>query len=122
MASTKIRSPQDPFPADFTRLVAEVMDMSMKAIVRPDPTGYIQASGASESLQLEQLRSELAPERRDKLVAAAALRCDLLRGRIARELAVQIVESYGRLRQAEETILQTVVEARRQAGGSATTH
>jgi hypothetical protein len=121
MASSKTRSPQDPFPADFTRLVAEVMDISMKAIVRPDPAGYIQAAAASESLQLRQLDCAM-PERRDELVLAAAMRCDQLRGRIARELAVQIVESYGRLRRAEETILQTVVEARRQPGGSATTH
>ncbi|MEX2629428.1 MAG: hypothetical protein WD341_05760 [Tistlia sp.] len=117
---------REVFPPAFTQLVAQVIDLAMKAIAEPDPTRYIEQ--AASALRLDQLRGELAPERRGDPVLVAALRCDAVRDRIARDLAIQIVDSYQRLRRAEETILQSAVEARRQtayasgAPGTSTTH
>lgn len=105
--TTKSRSLQKAYPPDFTHLVAEVTDTAMKAIIEPDPTRYIQGAALDVALEIKCLRSHLTPERRRDPTLAAALRCDVVRSRVIRDLATEIVEAYERLRRAENKVMQT---------------
>ena len=101
--TTKPRSLQRAYPPDFTHFIAEVADTTMKAIIEPDPVRYIQWAAVSSALELRRLRCDLAPERRRDPALAAAFRCDVVRNRVIRDLATQIIEAYERLGRAEST-------------------
>ena len=105
--TSKSRSLQKAYPQDFTHLIAEIADTAMKAIIEPDPTRYIQEAAVSNALELRRLRCDLAPEHRRDPGLAAAFRCDVVRNRVVRDLATEIVEAYERLRRAEKTVPQT---------------
>ncbi len=104
--TTESRSLQKAYPPDFTHLIAEVADTAMKAIIEPDPTGYIQWAAVSSALELRRLRCNQTPEHRRDPDLAAAFRCDVVRNRVVRDLATEIVEAYERLRRAENTVMQ----------------
>ena len=105
--TTKSKNLREVYPADFTHLMAEVADTAMRAIVEPDPTRYIRETAVSGFLELRRLRSDLAPERRRDL--AAAIRCDVVRKRVIRDLAMQFVEAYEQLKQAKNTAIRIAI-------------
>lgn len=100
------RSIQKTYPPSFTHLLAEVADTAMKAIIEPDPARYIQGAAVSSALELRRLRCDQTPEHRRDPDLAAAFRCDVVRIRVVRDLATDIVEAYERLRRAENTVVQ----------------
>ena len=97
---------QRAYPRDFTHLIAEVADTAMKAIVEPDPGRHIQEAAVSSALELRRLRCDLTPESRRDPALAAAFRYDVVRNRIVRDLATEIVEAYERLRRVEGKVPQ----------------
>lgn len=105
--TTRSRKLQGVYPPDFTHLMAEVADTAMKAIIEPDPTRYIRQTAVTGFLELRRLRSDLTPERRRDL--AAAFRCDVVRKRVIRDLAMQFVEAYEQLNRAKNTAMQIAI-------------
>ena len=87
--------------------MAEVADTAMKAIIEPDPTRYIRETAVTGFLELRRLRSDLTPDRRRDL--AAAFRCDVVRKRVIRDLAMQFVEAYEQLNRAKNTAMQIAI-------------
>ena len=92
---------QRAYPRDFTLLIAEVADAAMKAVIEPDPSRHIREAAVSSALELRRLRCDLTPESRRDPALAAAFRYDVVRNRIIRDLATDIVEAYERLRRLE---------------------
>ena len=105
--TTESKSLQRAYPPDFTHLIAEIADTAMKAIIQPNPTRYIQGAAVSAALELKRLRCGLTPESRREPALAAAFRCDVVRNRVVRDLATEIVEAYEQLRRAENVVLQS---------------
>ena len=97
---------QKAYPRDFTHLIAEVAETAMKAIVQPDPSRHIQEAAVSSALELKRLRCGLTSEYRRDPALAAAFRYDVVRNRIVRDLATEIVEAYGRLSRTETGVPQ----------------
>ena len=98
---------QKIYPHDFTILIAEVSDTAMKAIIEPDPTRRIQEAALSTALELRRLRSHLTPVNRRDPTLSAVFRHDVIRNRVIRDLATELVEAYERLKRAENAVLQT---------------
>ena len=98
---------QKLYPHDFTILIAEVSDTAMKAIIEPDPARRIQEAALSAALELRRLRSHLTPVHRRDPALSAAFRRDVIRNRVIRDLATEIVEAYERLKRAESAVQQT---------------
>lgn len=107
--TTKSSHVQKAYPPEFTHLVAEVVDTAMKAIMAPDPLRYIQHAAVNDASELRRLRCNLAPHRRRDRALAAAFQCDMIRNRVVRDLAVEIIESYERLKQAENKVLRVMM-------------
>ena len=108
-SATTSRSLQKAYPRDFTHLIAEVAETAIKAIVEPDPTRYIQETAVSGALKLKRLRCDLTPERRRDPALAAAFRCDIVRNRLVRDLAILLVEAHERLKRAENKAEQSAM-------------
>lgn len=105
------QSLQKAYPPDFARLIADVAETAMKAIVEPNPTRYIQEAAVSGALELRRLRCDLTPERRRDPALSAAFRHDIVRNRLVRDLAILLVGAYERLKRAEHTAEQNAMSA-----------
>ena len=103
------------YPSDFTHLIAEVADIAMKAVIQPDPSGYIQGVAMNSALELKRLRCVQSPEHRRNPELAAAFRSDVVRNRVVRDLAMEIVEAYERLRRSENTPARITLGSMREA-------
>lgn len=89
------------YPPDFTQLIAGVLDTATKAVMHEDPVRYIEERAVAQAQEVRRVRSRLAPGRRRELAQAGALRCELIRIKIVRDLSLQVVEAFVRLKRAE---------------------
>lgn len=112
---------RDAFPPEFAELLAEVIELSMRAAVAPDPLGYLDRAADADTPAPGASRTEAEATTADPVLIAAA-RWKAVRARVTRELASHVLEAYGRLRRAEDEILRTAVAAQRRAALAATRH
>ena len=89
------------YPPDFTQLIAGILDTATKAVMHEDPVRYIEERAVAQAQEIRRVRSRLAPGRKRELAKAGSLRCELIRIKIVRDLSLQVVEAFVRLKRAE---------------------
>lgn len=97
------------YPPEFTGLIVEVVDTALKAVIQPDPIQYIQNHAVLGAQEIKQLRHRLPPAQRHAPGVLMALKCDLIRNRTVRDLAIDLVEAFERIEQARHVDSENTV-------------
>jgi hypothetical protein len=93
---TAMKTLSKEYPQGFTCFVAEVADTAMRAVQQADPYHYVENWVKAETLEILQLaRMGMTADHSDP-VQRRAFRLEVVRAKIVRDLALQVIASFDR--------------------------